>query len=323
MKVDYKCILESYERSNQEFLEDCMEIATEAEALNTTNVGAQNTNASNSTINQVQGKIGQTVDTTNQKNQLEPGSKQKQNFLQRIQQIIRKIIQKISEVSIKIMNRIKLMMESDKAFFNVLHQRRAQQKPLQNFKAITYTYNDQYLDSTVSGIRKLVFGTIQQLGNFTGTSSDPKIKQIIEADQSTCVNNLLSFFTKDKNREGGPDVQSFTKEMIDTFRGEKKEQMWNQSSIPTLINQAKGTNELSNECNAMIRECKNSVNQLKAIEAKARIQRTSEDLMNISRRVNKAVAIYNAFLAIARMYYEMKLEQSLSARMLLKKFYQF
>lgn len=316
MKVDYNIILESYAIANEEFLNDCMEIATEAEALNTTTSAAPN-----STENQVNGNTDQTIDTT-KNNQLDPGSKKKQSLIQRIQQIIKKVIDRIQQASIKIINRLKLMMESDKAFFNTLSQRRASQPPLKNFKAITYSYDDRYLETTMNGIQKTAIASIKQLQNFTGTSTDPKVKQILESDQGAVSNVMLAFFTKEKT-EGGPDVQTFTREMIDRFRGEKKESMHNQSEIPTLMSQAKGTGELSSKCNEMIRECKNSVNVLKAIEAKARVQNTSEGLLDISRRVNKAVSLYNTLLTLTRMYFELKLEESLSARMLLKKFYTF
>lgn len=321
MKVDYNIILESYAIANEEFLNDCMEIATEAEELNSTTSATQSKAAPNSTENQLNGNTDQAVDTT-KNNQLDPSSKKKQSLIQRIQQIIKKVIDKIQQASIKIINRLKLMMESDKAFFNTLSQRKASQQPLKNFKAITYSYDERYLETTMNGIQKTAIAAIKQLQNFTGTSTDPKVKQILESDQSAVSNVMLSFFTKEKT-EGGPDVQSFTREMIDRFRGEKKESMHNQSEIPTLIAQAKGTGELSSKCNEMIRECKNSVNVLKAIEAKARVQNTSEGLLEISRRVNKAVSLYNTLLTLTRMYFELKLEQSLSARMLLKKFYTF
>ena len=93
--------------------------------------------------------------------------------------------------------------------------------------------------------------------------------------------------------------------------------------IPMLMIQSKGSADLSTKCNNMINECKNTVNVLKGIEAKARTQQTSEALLNISRRVNKAMSIYNAFLTLTQMYFELKLEECLAARMLLKKFYQF
>ena len=50
---------------------------------------------------------------------------------------------------------------------------------------------------------------------------------------------------------------------------------------------------------------------------------SADSIMNISRRVTKATSIYNTLLALTRMYFELKLEEALSARMLLKKFYQF
>ena len=51
MKVDYKSILESYEIANREFLNECAEIAMEADTLNATNATAKE--APNSTQNQV------------------------------------------------------------------------------------------------------------------------------------------------------------------------------------------------------------------------------------------------------------------------------
>ena len=111
--------------------------------------------------------------------------------------------------------------------------------------------------------------------------------------------------------------------MIDTFRGEKSEKMFSQSQIPVLITVSKGSNELTSKCNELINKCKNSVNKLKLIEARARAQNTTEGITNISRRVTKATSIYNTLLTLSRMYFELKLEEALSARMLLKKFYQF
>lgn len=321
MKVDYKVILESYEAANRDFLNDCAEIAMEAETLNTT-TATRSSNAPNSTENQVNGNTTQTVDTTKQ-NSIQPSIKTKNNLINRIRETIRKLIDKIQQASIKIMNRLKLMLESDKAFFTTLSKRRASVKPLKNFKAITYTYDPEYLDNLINNISSLSLMCINQLNNFTGSSSNSKVKQIIESDPSAVSNVLLSFFTKNKNLEGGPDVQSFTREMIDTYRGKKEEKLWSQSHIPELMRVAQGSNSLTTKCNELINKCKNSVNKLKLIEARARAQNTTEGITNISRRVTKATSIYNTLLTLSRMYFELKLEEALSARMLLKKFYQF
>ena len=94
MKVDYNIILESYQRANEEFLNDCMEIATEAETLNTTTPAAQNNAAPNSTENQVNGNTNQTVDTTKQSS-MQPSLKTKNNLIARIQKVIKTKIDKI------------------------------------------------------------------------------------------------------------------------------------------------------------------------------------------------------------------------------------
>lgn len=313
MKVNYDIIIESYTKANQELLDDYAEIVTEAETVNTTSK-AKDLNNSAQSVNKI-------TDTTSDNNELSPSSKVKTNFLQRFKAIIKKIIDIVNNASVKIMNRIKLMFESDKAFQQTLHQRRAAVKPLMNFKAITYQYNDQYLETTVKGIQKLAIASIVQLSNFTGSSSDSKVKQIIESDQSSVSSVLLSFFTKEKS--SGIETQSFIREMIDLYRGPKKEKMWSQSSIPQLMAVAKSSSDLSNRCNDIIGQCKNSVNTLKALESKARLQNTSEGIANISRRLTKANSIYNTLLAVSRMYFELKLEEALSARLLLKKFYQF
>lgn len=328
MKVDYKIILESYERANQEILAECYDIATEADQ--TTNVANASAAAAkqagnNSTLNQVQGRTDQSVDTTAQSNQLEPGAKQKQNIIQRIHNLINKITEIISQAFMKISNRIKMFMESNDSFMATLSKKRGSVQPLKNFKAITYQYNDQYLESTMKGLQDLALKSINALANSNITISDSKVKSIIESDGSTVTSNLLSYFTQDKNREGGHDAQSFTREMIDTYRGEKKESMWNESKIVFLMNSARNANSkvLADQCDKINSQCKNSLNNLRRMESKARLAKTTEELNIISQSVSKATTIYNTLVGITRIYYELKIESGLSARMLLKKFYQF
>lgn len=313
MKVDYREILESYERLNQELLEICCDIVLEADSgtVNITNAVTKEENNNYST------------DITNKSTQLEPGSKQKSNILQRIKKIIDKIVEFIRSAVMKIMNRLRLLIESDKGFYKNLHERINMQKPLKNFKAITYDYNEKYLDSTMKGIKDVAYGAIVALSNPMTTTSNPKVKQLIECDNSSIIPNLLSNFTNDKSRDGGHDVQSFTREMIDTFRGEKKERMWNESQIQSLISLSKRSTELTNECHQIETKCKNLVNDMKRMESKARTVNTTEELNKITQSVVKASTIYNAYLGITRVYFELKLESALSARYLLKKFYSF
>lgn len=319
MKVDYSVIIESYERINQDLFESCCDIALEADQpVNTTNTASVN-----STLNQVQGKTHQTENITDNSTQLQPGSKQKTTIIQRIKNLIDKIISTIQSIGVKILNRLKLLIESDKGFYTTLNQRKNSVQPLQNFKAITYNYNESYIETTMRGLKDLAVQTFTALANPTLSVSNPKVKQLIECDSSSVVSNFLGFFASDKSREGGHDIKSFTREMIDTYRGEKKEQMWNHTQIARLEKLSHRSNDLTNECNTIINQCKKTTQELKRLESKARASNNSQELTNITEHVVKATQLYNAFLAICRMYFELKLESALSARMLLKKFYQF
>lgn len=316
MKVNYNVIIESYVRANEDILKYSMDIATEADTPENIASGAQKEAKSEE-------RQSETVDTTNQDNQISPSPKAKQNIIQRIHKLIEKIAELIRQASIKIMNRLKLKLESDKAFFTTLHKRRGMVKPLQNFKAITYQYNEQYLDSTMKGIMNLCNQVITKLANPSITSANTDVDSIIESDQGSIVANILRNFGTDKNRNTEYDLTSFTREMIDTYRGEKKEKMWNESTIPSLMNAAKSSQDLANNCNEIINKCKNTLNGMKRMESQARTTNNTEDLNKLVSSVSKATSIYNLLLSITKMYHELKLESSLSARMLLKKFYQF
>ena len=305
MKVNYDIILEEYERINQDFLEECTEIALEAD---------------NSTENQINNP--DTLDTTSQDTSLDSSSKRKQGIIKKIQNVIKYIVNLVQRTSIKILNRIKLLLESDKGFMNAYHQRRGTIKPLRNFKAITYNYNNDYLDKTMRGIQSLAIESIKWLTNFTALPSKEQIKAIINCDTKNVESVFLSNFTTDKNNNT-PSVNSFTREMIDLYRREKRETMHNQSEIPMLTNIAKSTNELTNTCNGMTQQLKASVNSIKQLEGKARAQKNAEALNEITKRSDKAMKIYNMYITIVNMYFELKLEHSLSAKALLKKFYQF
>lgn len=316
MRVNYNVIIESYIRTNEDILQYSMDIATEAESSENIASGAQR--EAKSEIKQ-----SDSTDTTDQDNQISPSPKVKQGIIQRIHKLIEKISDIIQQASIKIMNRLKLKLESDKSFFTTLNKRGSTTKPLQNFKAITYQYNEQYLESTMKGITNLCNQVITKLANPSMTSSNKDAESIAESDQGSIAASILRNYGTDKNRDTEYDITSFSREMIDTYRGEKKEQMWDESKIATLMVAAKSTQALANRCNQIINKCKTTLNEMKRMESNARTSNNSEELNKLVSSVAKATSVYNLLLSLTKMYHELKLESSLSARMLLKKFYQF
>lgn len=311
MKVNYNVILESYVKSNNElFDETLLDAALEAAATEDQMTGKEpDTNKSSNELE------------TEVKNEVEPSQKTKSTILDKIKNFIEKIAAIISNARVKILNRLKLLFETDKGFFKTLYSRRASVKPMKGFKAINYKYSDQYLEMTVKKIGKESLATIKALSNLTSEPSDTRVKDILAAENKSIGQILLAPYseTKDESLE----VNMFIKELIDKYRGKKEEILYTESMIPQLMQQAQSSSGISNEANQMIAECQNSLNNLKVLEGRARSAKDTNSLKEVSNRVAKAAAIYNTYLTIVKMYYELKLEHSLSTRALLRKFYQF
>lgn len=310
MKVNYNIILEGYYQANEDLFNDDINIALEAD---TESAATGNTKS----------EVADATNLNNESNNLSgvtPATKQKTT--DRIRKLLEKLSALIEKVKIKITNRLKLLIESDKGFFNTLHARRASIKPMEGFKAITYTYDENYLNNVVTKIGNDALSTIKQLQNTTSEPVNTRIKEIVQSNNDV-IGSVLLLPYSDEDNVNNLTVDNFTREMISKYRKEKKEYLYNKSQIPTLIQMAQSSKALSDDCNQKLNACQNGVNNLKVLMSNVRQQDSREKLVALSNRAVKATTIYNTYLTILRMYYELKLERSLSARVLLKKFYQF
>lgn len=313
MRAAYSPVLEDYHNIAMEFLNEGheFEVALEAEAPQQ--------------IQRPQQKTGETVDATNIKaendNATGPSPSTMEKFVARIRKMIEKIMTMIDKAKVKIMNRLKLMYESDQGFARTLHKRRATIQPMKGFKAITYSYNSQYLEKITNQISKDALAAIQQLGT-TGEATNPRVKEILDADASHAVSMIFAKYSED-TQQAEFDMHVFLQEVTKKFRGEKKEALHTQSEITALMQTAQSVAGLNAECNQWISKCQMSLNNLKNLQSKARMSKTTQNLKDITDRIAKAQSIYNGYLSYLRYYFELRLEESLSARVLLRKFYQF
>ncbi|MCM1214060.1 MAG: hypothetical protein NC548_06020 [Lachnospiraceae bacterium] len=311
MRVAYSPVLEDYHRNAMDILQDGHEFEVALEADNS--------------AQQTQNRSGETVDATNIRtendNATGPSPSTLEKFLTRIKKLIEKIMTMIDKAKVKIMNRLKLMYESDRGFANTLHKRRATIKPMKGFKAITYTYDGNYLQKITNGIAKDALAAIQQLGT-AGEATNPRTKEILEADAGHAVSMIFAKYS-DENQSAEFDMHVFLQEVTKKFRGEKKEALHTESEISSLMQTAQSVAGLNAECNQMISKCQMALNNLKNLQSKARMSKTTQNLKDIAERVAKAQSIYNGYLSYIRYYFELRLEESLSARVLLRKFYQF
>ena len=119
-------------------------------------------------------------------------------------------------------------------------------------------------------------------------------------------------------------IPLFIKYLVTRYRGEKKEFLYRDTQLQQIEANALSTKELAGRCNGYMKSAQDAYMKIKTLEHK--ISRTSSDekeLNLIASNAAKAATLYNAYATLVHSYYELKLEQSLNYRIILRKFYQF
>lgn len=297
MKVNYNAILVAYESTQAEFMADLnesFEIATEA--------STEEMVAGTSTGNQTQTNNNDTPTG------LSPAAKSK--FIQTIKKVIEKIGNLIERAKVHINNKLKLLWETDRGFIRRLEKAKAQRQPLKGFNAIIYQYNEGYLDSIMMKAMNAFKKELRALQNPSGMD-------IEDVDTSEIMERTLKQIS---NSNDVTDIQSLIHEMIQNYRGEKKEVTMNASQVPaltTVVERGAGNNAFQN----YIDDLEQMYSNLKSQTSKLTRASTNEDIRKLTRRMSAATQLYNGALAINKIYYELKVERYLSAREALRQFY--
>jgi hypothetical protein len=247
-------------------------------------------------------------------------------FFNKVMDFIRALIHKIGEIfenlRRKLGTRLRLLMETDKGFFSVYNKRKAAIKPYPNIRVVNYKYVDQVLDHPVGMILKDINESLRALKTTEEVPNvSDRISEIINASKTSIVEKLI-----EPHIEGAEikTIPQFMKYLIEKYRGEKAEYVYNQSQLAQIEKMAMSTSDLNRRCNEYIRRANTMYNELKLFQSQAsRANSDTKTLNLIASNAAKAAELYNIYSSIINFYYEAKLEQSLNSRALLKKFYQF
>ena len=244
------------------------------------------------------------------------------NITAKVKALIEKIQQILSSLALKLQNRFRLMRETDKGFSKMYYSRKAMVKPYNATKVISYQYNDNFLEQTVTKMMQEVTLCIDRLRIAEGsTNSNARISQIVSAQQGQTISTLLSPYVKDANVN---TIPKFIKYMTSEFRGEKKELVYRANQLPNIEKFALSTKDLQTKCEQYSRNATTTFNRLKALEFQIRRNSDNKQLLEmVAQNMSKASLLYNAYSSILHTYFELKLEEALNYRQILKRFYQF
>lgn len=331
MRADYNTLIYTYESNYADILDiidsDIATEAVDATAASNATGGDASTVSSNpkSTISSTINASAATSDTTKS---TETKSTAKSNLLAKASEKVKALIEKIGgmldALKRKLENRFRLCMQSDKGFYNLYYKRKSMIKPYKAVKVISYSYNDQILDTTIDKIVGEVKACMEKLRLIEGTTNgSARITEIINAPQGKMIETLLAPYCKDAETPV-TSIQEFVRYIVGKYRGDKKELVYKDTEIPRIEQLAVKTEKIRTKCNSYLNTAKESYNQVKSLRYLINRNSGNEKVIKlITSNTAKAAELYNAYSALISTYFELKLEESLNYRLILRKFYQF
>ncbi len=311
MKAEYNSLIYAFESNQSDImniLSDEIAIATEAE---TKPAELDAATAVKDTVKSDEAKSGSKTVLINK-------------VIEKVKELIKKIGAMFEGLKRKLTNRLRIMSQTDKGFANLYNKRKSMIKPYKNVRIISYQYNNKILEDTIQNILKETLICFDKLRVIKGTTNNnARISEILDTSNGKIVEVLLQPYTKDADTPMNT-VPLFIRYIVDKYRGEKKELVYVDTQLSQIESNALSTQAIANRCNGYLREAQEAYNKLKSLEYQ--INRTSTDpevTKLVASNAAKAATLYNAFTALINAYYELKLEQSLNYRIILKKFYQF
>lgn len=228
----------------------------------------------------------------------------------------------INAALLRMQNRLKLLLETDKGYTRNLRERQIAVKPVQNLQITTYQYNNTALKLIQTKITAEYNKVLQYFVNIVAHPTEEKVKDIDTTNPQAYINIMIQNATGNKELKSVNDFFNYVK---DKFRGKKVTYVYSAKQLPQIVKLSEDTsayNALYNKCKM---DGKKVLTNLDTLVKKFKYQNPDNKEMykklvsavNLMSQVN---TFYNAFL---RYLSELYIERTMSYRAICKKFYQF
>ena len=339
-KADYNSIIEGYETLAMELalIDTGDDVALEADGTVTgQTVGQQQAAAAqaNTNGNMSQNANGQKADEINARKAVSdtmkndnreenPNSSEKVSKLQKAMDAVRNFIKKIGSIldNLKriLSNRFKLMVQSDRGFFNLYNKQKQIQKPEDQIKVVSYSYLNERLEQPMHGLMNDMKACLTAL-SMTNPNTTPQGRagEIIGAN-----GNMGEVLFKPYCRDSKDPVTSapeFIKYMVNNYRGEKSEKLYRSDQLGAIERNAMSAREISNQCQAYLRDAEAQYGRIKMLQNQLNNNSDEKVVELVKKNASKAATLYGIYNSVIHMYYEVRLEQSMNYRIVLKRFY--
>lgn len=248
------------------------------------------------------------------------------SFLLKIRNTIEKLIKNlrgiIERCTYTITAAIRKVLLSDKAFDKKLREAMRKNKPLEVIKVISYQYNDSFLDGE---LQKVTSACTNLLSEVKASPADLKNPDKTTIDSTKDIEKDLMQRLRIPAGENSSSLNSYFLYLKKGFHAEKKEIQISSSDTQKYQNISANYRNIENLINS-----KTSTMNQQLERAKGVIQRTIDNRevsAELKRRAVKQLQnlgqVFNFYTMFLKMYSQLKIEETMAARTILKKIYQF
>jgi hypothetical protein len=238
----------------------------------------------------------------------------------KIKKLMQEIVAIIDRLMSKLKNVIGRILTTDKGFRKQIREAIAKNKPLEGVKLIAYTYNDTELDRIHNKISSVLFKTISSLKTSYTEEMDEDNKHPLDMNKNELYKYIL-------DQAGCPndvtDLNLFYEYIKKSYRKEKKEILFLSQNTRDYYNITLSYNKIEDTVNKQNTLMRQQVSILRT--NLSNISKNSQLPNNVKKRAVKqatnASLLYNFYSSILSMYIELKTEQILTYRIVLKKLY--
>jgi len=239
----------------------------------------------------------------------------------RIGDIFQHILTLLEKLILTVMNAFKKVNLTDKGFRKELRDAEINVKPLNGIKLTMFQYVNEVLETESSKFKNTVIEAI----SLVDTTDINKLK-----DESNPMNmtstDLEQYMLK---KMGCPseikDMTLYFQYIKKLFRGKKQEKVIMQDTIRYHMSVLDSYKPLTNRLNI---DKASMFSQIHTLRSKLKISTSKPDTPDetkrvVARQMKNVAMIYNMYGTFIGIFYQLKVEQMLNSRIVLKRFYQF
>lgn len=245
------------------------------------------------------------------------------SFLLKIRKTVEEMIKRVRGIIercvLTVSSAIKKVFLSDKGFDKKLNEAMKKNKPMEAIKVISYQYNDQFLDGE---LQKVTSACVGLLNGVKATPSDLKNPDTTTIDDTREIDKELMSKLHVPS-EIGSSLNSYFIYLKKGFHVEKKEILIKASEAQKYQNISMSYKNIEGLINSKTSMMNQQLERVKAV-----IQRTIDNRevsAELKRRAVKQLRnigeVFNFYTMFLKMYSQLKIEEIMAARTILKKIY--